>query len=470
MKGETENRELKRTLGFFSVFVLGLSLMVPTTVFIVFGLASDATNGHVPLVYIIATVAMLFTVLSYANMVRVYPRAGSAYTYVQQAFNSNLGFFIGWGTLFDYIFFPIVYVLSITIYLEPLFPGIPVWIWVLAIVLTITLANIFNVKIAVSFSMLLLVLQLSIAVVFVALLIKFQLNASAPLFSWEPFMPHNLSLPVILSGTVILAYNFIGLDAVSTLAEETHNPVKTIPKAMISIALFIGIMYTAVSYFMQIPFPDISIFSNVDAVTFEIADKIGGMLVASVFLGILIFSVIVGGVSAQMGISRLLYAMGRDNVLPKQVFGYLHPRTRIPVFNIVISGVISMTAVFLTLDTAISIISFGAYTAFTFVNLSVIRHYIIKNKMRSIKSIIHYLVFPIIGILFIALLWSHISEIAIVLGLLWNCIGFIYLLFLTKAFKKPVPTFTIDAGEQVEHGDDSSGSFSVGSDPHSVKV
>ncbi|MCY9517600.1 APC family permease [Paenibacillus apiarius] len=217
---------------------------------------------------------------------------------------------------------------------------------------------------------------------------------------------------------------------VSTLAEETHNPTKTIPKVMLSLALFIGIMYVILTYFMQTVFPDVTIFSSPDGVAFVIAQTIGGMLFSSFFLGVVIASCLVGGVSAQMGISRLLFAMGRDRVLPNKVFGYLHPTTGIPVFNIVFTGVFAgLLSLFLTLEQVASIISFGAYIAFTFVNLCVIRHYYFKQRNHSVKGILQYVLLPLLGILFIALMWYNISHIALVLEAVWNSLGFVILLF-----------------------------------------
>lgn|GEM_PF-3644453 len=103
-----------------------------------------------------------------------------------------------------------------------------------------------------------------------------------------------------------------------------------------------------------------------------------------------------------------------------------------------------MLSVFVTLDQVASIISFGAYTAFTFVNLCVIKHYFIENKMRSLSGIFKYLLYPIIGVLFIAVMWVNISEMAVTLGIVWNVIGVILLAILTKGFKKPAPTLVID--------------------------
>ncbi|MGE7907595.1 APC family permease [Peribacillus sp. NPDC094092] len=438
--------ELKRRLKFIHVFVLGLALLTPSTVFDTFGIASLATKGHVPLVYIFAMFATLFTVLSYVHMVKAFPSAGSAYTYVQKAFHPNVGFLVGWSALCDYLFLPMVYALAIKIYMSAYFPGVPGWLWVVLPILLISVANMFNVKVAVSFSSVFVLLQILISAVFVALLIReMMINEGAgPFFSLEPLYSANLTSSAVLAGVTILAYSFIGFDAMSTLAEETINPTKTIPKAMISLAVYIGITYTIITYFLQVNYPDMSIFSDPEAAAGEIAPQIGGMLFASIFLGTIIVSNISGGIAAQLSISRLLYAMGRDNVLPRKIFGYVTPQSGIPIYNIVISGIVALTAVFFDLVTAASLISFGAFTAFTFVNLSVFVYYYIRNKKRSIKETFMYLISPLIGVSFLAIMWYNMDVQALILGAIWNMAGFIFLLYITKMFKNPAPMFSFD--------------------------
>jgi len=438
---------LKRSLGFFSVFIIGLSLLTPTTVFTTFGIASGYTQGHVPSVYLFAMFAILFTVLSYAAMVKHFPKSGSAYTYTQQTFNPNVGFMVGWGTLFDYLFLPIVYVLSVTTYMVPYFPSVPMWVWVIGTLAITTLSNVFNVKIAVSVSTVLIVLQLAISAVFIALIIQYQMDGNAAIFSLKPFYSDGLTLPIMLSGSVILAYGFIGFDAVSTLAEETKNPTRTLPKVMIALALYIGISYTTITYFMQLAFPDVSVFSAPDAAAMEIAEIIGGAFFTAVFLGVIITAILVGGVAAQMGSSRLLYAMGRDNVIPRKIFGHLHPKTGIPVYNILLTGAFGLLSLFLTLDVAASIISFGAFTAFTFVNLSLIVHTVRHRNYGSTGKVIRNLVFPAIGAAFLGLMWYNIDPTALRLGIYWNVGGFIFLLFLTRFFKRQAPTLAMEESQ-----------------------
>ena len=81
--------------------------------------------------------------------------------------------------------------------------------------------------------------------------------------------------------------------------------------------------------------------------------------------------------------------MGRDGVLPRPVFGYLHPSFRTPVFGILLIGIVGLIALFLDVATSTSFINFGAFTAFTFVNLSVIAHFVRHRPQRGPRRCSH---------------------------------------------------------------------------------
>lgn len=86
---------LKRNLGLWSIVGLGLGYMTPTVVFDTFGIVSEQTNGAVPAAYLVALIVMIFTAFSYGKMVRVFPTAGSAYTYTRETMSPALGFLVG---------------------------------------------------------------------------------------------------------------------------------------------------------------------------------------------------------------------------------------------------------------------------------------------------------------------------------------------------------------------------------------
>lgn len=197
---------------------------------------------------------------------------------------------------------------------------------------------------------------------------------------------------------------------------------------------------------MQSLFPDVSTFKDIEGASPEIAYMIGGNLFLSIFTAGALFSVFASGLAAQMSASRLLYAMGRDKVLPQRFFGYLHPRFNSPVYNILLIGVLALTAIFLDLETATSLINVGAFTAFSFVNICVIVLFFKSKEQWALGFTLGYLIAPLIGLGFILYLWSSLNIIAITLGISWIIIGIIYLAISKGFFKKEPPK--IDFQEQ----------------------
>ncbi|GLX70666.1 APC family permease [Paenibacillus glycanilyticus] len=429
---------LKRTLGLWSIVMLGLGYMAPMALFDTFGIVSGSTDGHVPVAYAIALVAMLFTAFSYGRMVKVFPSAGSAYTYTQKTMNPHLGFLVGWSSLLDYLLLPMVNALLSQIYLSAIFPEVPPWIWVVAFVLIITCANIWSLTSIAKFNTLLVLYQVLIVVIFIILAVRELMNGEGygSVLASGPLYNSDMRISSLVIGATVLCFSFLGFDAVTTYSEETPNPSSTIPKAIFLTALIGGLLFIIGSYFAQALFPDVTSFNDPDAASPEIALYVGGKIFQLFFLAASLASTVASGLSSHASVSRLLYVMGRDNVLPSKLFGYVHPRLRTPVLNIIIVGLLAMTAVFFNLETASSFISFGALIAFTFVNLSVIVHYAWRKKMYStVTGFFSHIVIPTIGAVFVFILWFNLERNSFMLGLSWAALGIIYLLFVTKGFR-----------------------------------
>ena len=430
---------LQRTLSLGSVVLFGIAYMTPIIVLGTFGILAQSTGGMVPAAYLAALVAMFFTAMSYGRMASAFPVAGSAYTYVRKAISPKLGFIAGWAVLLDYLFLPMAIWLIGAAYLHSAFPAVPQWIWVLAFIGITSLINIVGLKLANGVNALLMLVQALVLIAFVALCVHYiGGNASKPLWTIEPFFNGQMQMPLIMSGAAIACYSFLGFDAVSTLTEETRDARRTIPRAIMLITLIGGLIFVGVSYFVQIAHPSFQ-FADVDSAAYEIARNIGGDLFVSIFMIGLIVGQFASGLSAQASGSRLLFAMGRDGVLPKSFFGTLHAKYGTPVNSILLCAVVALLALKLDVTTSTSFINFGAFLAFTLVNLSVIFHYWIGGKNRGLREVVLFLVFPTIGLL--ADLWLMISldHLAIYLGLTWLVIGCIYLGFLTRGFTKQPP-------------------------------
>ncbi len=97
---------LKRVLRLPALIIYGIILIQPTAPMPLFGAAANMAQGHVVTTILIGMVAMLFTAISYGRMANAYPNAGSAYTYVSREIHPSLGYFIGWGMIFDYVMNP----------------------------------------------------------------------------------------------------------------------------------------------------------------------------------------------------------------------------------------------------------------------------------------------------------------------------------------------------------------------------
>lgn len=441
---------LKRVLTTRYLIMFGLAYLAPTVVFNYYGIITELTQGMMMLAYLITTVVMFFTAYSYAKMVEVYPIAGSAYTYVQRSVNPYLGFLTGWLMLLDYLLLPMVCYLLLGIYINDFFPILPVWLIVVTVASIGAIINILGVKLAGRINTVIIFAQIAFTVLFIVVIIKFVTDGggSGTLFVPEAiYNQDSFSIQNIMWGASILAVSFLGFDAVSTMAEETVNPEKTVGKAIIIVCIGAGIAFAIVSYFSQIAWPMAYVeIEDVDAGIFELLPIIGGAIMPTLFFitdNLASFICAMAGLAA---VSRLLYGMGRDGVLPSKFFGKLSAKYQTPVNNIVLTSLITLTAIFYAdnLLGAASLISFGALTGFILVNLSVIVHYYIKNNRRKGTDIIKYLIMPAIGMIVCAVLWWSIDSSAKILGFSWLAIGIIYCAATTNFFRKLPPEMNMN--------------------------
>ncbi|MEU1619290.1 APC family permease [Streptomyces sp. NPDC005722] len=436
---------LSRTLGLRAVVSFGLAYMTPLIVLGTFGVVAEKTGGAVPTAYALALVAMLFTAYSYGKMAAEHPVAGSAYTYVRRSIDGRAGFLVGWATLLDYFFLPMVIWLIGGAYLQAEWPGVPMWVWILAFVLTTTALNLLGIQAADRANSLLMAFQVLVIAIFALLSLRhvFHADGAGGLLSASPFHNDATTLAGISGGAAIAAYSFLGFDAVTTLTEETVEPRRTMPRAIMLTALIGGGIFIVLAYTTQLAHPG-SDFDDPSSAAFEIARTIGGDLFSSVFLAGLVVAQFASGVAAQASTSRLLYAMGRDDVLPRKVFGYIHPRHLTPAFNILLTGLVGLVALRLDVATSTSFINFGAFTAFTFVNLSVIATFLRKRRAGEPAGVLAWAVVPAVGALIDLWLLLHLDGKALTLGVIWLALGVAYLAYLTRGFRTPPPELTFD--------------------------
>ena len=444
---------MRRALGLTGLTLFGVTYMTVITVFTTYGFVNQLTDGHLPAAYVIAVVAMLFTAGSYAAMVRRYPVAGSAYTYTQQSFGGAAGFLTGWVMLLDYMFIPMINFMLIGIYLNTQFPAVPVWVFTLVALLLVFLCNVLGITLVNKLNIAVILLSVVLVAVFVVLSLKHALGGDAAVSLIEPFRFGEGGIGAIASGAAVLALSFLGFDAVSTLSEEAKRPRRDIPRAIVLSTLIGGLLFILVAWAGGVAFqPDWATMSDpeLEAAGVTVMNSIGSDTLTSFFVAVYVAGAFGSGMTGQVSVSRILYAMGRDGVLPKPL-ARLHRRFGTPVIAAAVVSVFALSSLFLSLDTVAFMISFGALAAFAMVNLSVIRTFLFPVRGRrdpiTFRGLLRYGAAPLIGFALTVWLWTQLKPLTWLVGGIWVALGVGVLALVTGGFRRPVPKMDFSDGE-----------------------
>ena len=435
---------LSRSLGTWAIVGLGLGYMTPTVIFDTFGIVAEETGNLVPLAYLMAMVAMAFTAISYGRMVRVYPSAGSAYTYASETIHPNVGFVIGWSSLLDYLLLPLVNALILRSYMESFFPDVTPALWVFVVVAVVTSMVLFSMSNTSKLNGILVIFSIILIVVFVVLswqaLARGEGNGTP--FSMTPLWHEGASLGPVITGATIVCFSFIGFDAITMYSEEAKD-ANAVPRAIIITLLIGGAVFFIAGWFAQSVFPTLDGFSE-DALENsalpEIAFMIGGNLFKAFLTAAAFAATLASGLASHASVSRMLYVMGRNGRgRVSRVFSFVHPKWQTPALSVIFVGLVSLLAIPLNLDFIAALINFGALMAFTFVNLTVIVYFALRKKeVRTPKEIFTNVVLPALGVVATVILWVNLSPDSFRYGMIWLVIGIGVVVFLTRFFRQPL--------------------------------
>jgi len=440
---------LKRVLGLSSLVLYGIILIQPTAPMPLFGAAASLARGHVVTTILIGMFAMLFTAISYGRMANVYPSAGSAYTYVSREIHPSLGYFVGWGMIFDYIMNPIICVIWISKAAINLIPEIPFGVYAVAFTCLFTAMNLRGIESSSRTNSIIATGLGVVIILFLAAAVRYLfLNPPANAAEWtRPFYdPKTFSFRSVSAGASLAVLTYIGFDGISTLSEEVHNPRRNILLASVLVCIITGILASVQVYFAQMVWPGTT-FPDQDTAFCYVAGKAGGQWLFQVVNMALLVATIGSGAGAQLGAGRLLYGMGRDNAIPGKFFAKINPKTHIPSNNIILIGVIVLGGVFLlSYPLGAQLLNFGALIAFMGVNLSSFIHYFLRNDRKTFG---HFIV-PVLGFTVCLYLWFSLGIKAKIVGISWLSVGLIYGAYRTNFFRKPLQFATLDNTEEVD--------------------
>ncbi len=437
---------LRRSLTLWDLILYGVIVVQPVAPMSVFGVLSERSHGHVVTTILIAMVAMLFTAISYGRMARVYPSAGSAFTYVGQEINPALGYITGWGMVMDYLLNPLICTIWCSQQAHVFAPGVPYWAWVIFFVLLFTGLNVRGVKTSARVNAGLATgMGVVIAIFFVvAARYVFGHPHAGTAFFLEPFYdPKTWNSKAILGGTSIAVLTYIGFDGISTLSEEVENPRRNILLATVLTCLVIGILSAVEVYAAQLIWPSWMPFPNVDTAFVHVAARAWHPMLAIVGVTLLVAN-FGSAMGAQLGAARLLYGMGRSEALPKSFFGKVDPERHVPRNNVIFVGLIAVIGAFImSFGLGAQMLNFGALIAFMGVNAAAFIHYFVRAEE---KKLTHFLP-PVAGFCICLLLWVNLSHTAILAGVTWMAIGISFGAWKTHGFRKNLINFELPPDE-----------------------
>jgi amino acid transporter len=403
--------QLKRTIGVVQLTLFGVGATVGTGIFFVLSTAVPEAGPAVIVSFLLAGIAAGLAAICYAEMASAVPVSGSTYSYAYTTLGefvamgvaacllleygvSTAAVAVGWSqylnALFDYVFgFQLPQ--AITAAPWDTDPGI-VNLPAIVLVLMCMALLIRGASESAKANTIMVIIKLGVLVMFsIIAFTAFNVDRFAE------FAPFGAAAVGLAAGGIFFSY--IGLDAVSTAGDEVKDPQRTMPRAIIAALLIVTGVYLLVAFAAlgAQPWRD---FEGQEAGLALILENILDSPWASIVLAagavISIFSVTL---VTMYGQTRILFAMGRDGLLPS-MFAKVNPRSMTPVNNtIIVAIVISILAGFIPLDKLIDMVSIGTLTAFIVVSLGVI---ILRRREPDLPRGFKVPLYPVTPILSIA--------------------------------------------------------------------
>ena len=438
-------QELHRSLSFSDLLVYGLVFMVPIAPFGIFGSVYQGSGGMVALAYAVGMVAMMFTALSYAEMSRAFPMAGSVYSYAGRGIAAPVGFLSGWMILLDYVLVPALLYLIASIAMNSLVPSIAVWLWLVAFVVLNTVVNYLGIAMTAKITKVMLIGELIVLAIFLVIGVVALAQGKGEGFNLTPiYNSETFSWGIVFGAVSIAVLSFLGFDGISMLAEENKDSARAIGRSMVAALLLAGTLFIVQTWIaaLLVPNPD-QLLSEGDPGGTAFYDAAG--VAAGVWLAKLtaLATAIAWGFAnalvAQAATSRLLYAMARDRQLPA-FLAKVHPRHGVPVNATLLTALVSLVlGLFMAqrddgITLLATLVNFGALTAFLVLHISVISHYLVRGKSKNYWK---HLIAPALGFVILFYVVINAKVAAQTLGFVWLIIGVVLLVVLLATGRKP---------------------------------
>lgn len=410
MRSQQQQPTLRRTLGLVDAVAIGLGAIIGAGVFVAIGPAVDVAGSFALISMLIAGVVALFNSLSSAQLAAAYPVSGGTYAYGRQLINDATGFIAGWIFVIAAIAADSAIALTFSTYLDFLFPAVPARVIAVILVLAATALNLIGLQYSAKVNNVLSALKVGALALFI-IIGAFFFHAAR----LHPAGPPSGS--GILNAAAILFFAYTGYARIATLGEEVRDPERTIPQAIlialgISAALYVGALLIALGLIgarglaaSDAPLSAAAKATGLPAMLYIVS--VGALLSTSTVL-----------LTDLLGISRVVFAMARDNDLPRGLSA-VDPRSGTPYRAVLVTGVVTaLLTAFLPLRSLVEAGSFGLLVYYGITNLAA---YLLAEDKRRYRRIWAVMGFASCFLLALFLPWRTIE-----LGLLVIAAGLVY--------------------------------------------
>lgn len=424
---------LRRSLGFRDLVVYGLLFIAPMAPVGVFGTLDARSHGAVALVYLVATAAMALTALSYAQMVRVAPQAGSVFTYARKALGEGPGLIAGWMAMLDYLLIPAVAYLFSGIAMNALVPEVSRWVWTALAVVVTTLLNLWGVRAAARVGFAVLAMEVLVLLVFLVSAVTVLVRDGARRDWLSPLTGDGslgFSTAAVLGAVSVAVLSYLGFDAIVSFAEEVTGGSARVARAVLFCLALTGVLFLAQTYLAALltPVSSAELAADpalqgpafYDAVEASVGGWLHDLVAASKAVGAA-FAALAGQAAA----GRLLFAMARERRLPGVLARTSGGTPRAAL--LVAAAVTLVAAVWAArrddgLDHLVSVVDIGALTAFTLLHASVVGWFVVR-RMEGPPHWWKHLVAPVLGAAVTVAVIVEASWTAQLVGAVWLLVG-----------------------------------------------
>ena len=377
------NNGLPRVLSVVDLTFLGVGSTLGAGVYVVVAdIAKSKAGPGVILSFLIAAIASFLCGLCYAEFGARVPKAGSAYVYTYVTVGELLAFLIGWNMILEYLIGAAAVASAWSLYIDSLANneisyGIRNWIaawetpgispypnflaFVLCLVIMVVL--IIGVRASALFNTAMTIINISILsfIILLGLLLSHPLN-------WSNFLPFGFT--GVLRGSASAFFAFVGFDVIAASAEETVNPVKTIPLSIFATILICFVFYASVGAVLTLLVPYYEL--KTDAALPEAFHQRGVHWAKYVIGTGAVAGLTASTASSMLPVPRLLYSMADDGLL-FPFLAVVSKATNTPVFGTLLTGIIaSVLALYFDLSHLVEMMSIGTLQAYTMVSICVL--------------------------------------------------------------------------------------------------